>query len=343
MVSRERWCRVVTNACCSVQRCRPRIGGCTEKLPLAQQRRYTPSADAVIAWLAARQHGLATLAQLLAAGLIARRSRAGSPGAAPPRVPRGLRGRAPRTLSRRALARGGVRGRRGRRAESSLRGRTLGPPPSPDVVRDGRRAEASPPERAGPSARLRAPSTRATSPPAAASRSRPSPAPWSTSQTSSPPTNSRTSSTKPRTAASSTRNRRARRWNEPKAATTSTSSRRHWPSTTAAAPARGAATRTPFSQCCRSPASPSRSSTPRSTASRSTSTGPTTSSRSKSTARGTNGHARSAPTRRNERVLRRRGYQLLRFTDDDLDEAVTQVRAALPPGHAPRPARAGRR
>ena len=35
--------------------------------------------------------------------------------------------------------------------------------------------------------------------------------------------------------------------------------------------------------------------------------------------------------------------QLLRFTDEDLDKVVTQVRAALPPGRAPRPARAGRR
>jgi hypothetical protein len=58
------------------------------------------------------------------------------------------------------------------------------------------------------------------------------------------------------------------------------------------------------------------------------------------------GHARPRAKRDDAtkaRVLAKAGYQLLRFTDDELDEAVTQVRAALPPGHAPRPARAGRR
>ena len=107
----------VAFACRSVRGHGSIIGGCVRKLPPDDRFGHTPSPDGVIAALAARQHGLVTIAQLLAAG----------PGSRGDRAARGAgtvasseRGACTRSVTWRSLARarfsrrclGQVRGRR---------------------------------------------------------------------------------------------------------------------------------------------------------------------------------------------------------------------------------------
>jgi hypothetical protein len=155
---------------------------------IAAAEQHTPSPDAVIARIAQRQHGVITLAQLLAAGL--------SRGAITRRLAKGLLHRIHTGVY--AVGHTGL-SQHGRWAAAVLAtgpGSALSHLSAADLRGISRfhalLVAVLPPHNAAPTAyksTATAPSTPATSPPTKASPSLPSTAPKSTSPTPSPPTN----------------------------------------------------------------------------------------------------------------------------------------------------------